>query len=454
MGYADHRPWRVTVRRAQESRIWAELRKEHIGRALPPDPFVVSEDVELDLTRPCTVVGGRNGSGKSRLLRSIAEQRKDEAVYLDLHHLCEQALMVLREQTSLADMKDELGSLELSDERRADVARIVGRDYEAVDWYAIELGPEDPKAVQRFCWDGDEPLMPYFTATYAGLDYDALEMGLGEFSVHFLFWILEQYRDRSGLLLLLDEPDAYLAPVGVSRLLDRLLAICKARRWRMLISTHSEEMIASAIEHQSFMLLRRSSGGESEGVHSEDDDSIADTLLARPSIRRVLYVEDESAMYLARALLDHADLRLSRTISIVWTKGVGDLVVLRDRLPRPPRPDVRFAVVPDGDQRDEVSDAEVGGRWPLHFLPTEMDPDFLFRTLKAVPADLARALGVEPGALQRKLDDLEGEDDHDWVNQLGEAYGRPHVLTALASHWASLNPEDAKTFAQAVKDAI
>ena len=442
------------MRRAEESRIWAELRKEHIGRALPPVPFVVSEGVGLDLTRPCTVVGGRNGSGKSRLLRLIAEQRKDEAVYLDLHHLCEQALMVLREQSSLADMKDELGNLELSDERRADVARIVGRDYEAVDWYAIELGPEDPSAVDRFCWDGDEPLMPYFTATYAGLDYDALAMGLGEFSVHFLFWILEQYRDRSDLLLLLDEPDAYLPPVGVSRLLDRLLAICKSRKWRMLISTHSEEMIASAIEHHSFMLLRRGSGGESEGTHSEVDDSIADTLLARPSTRQVLFVEDESAMYLARALLNHADPRLSRTISIVWTKGAGDLTVLRQRIPRSPTADVKFAIAPDGDQRNEMSDAEVTGRWPLHFLPTDKDPDFLFRTLKVLPGDLARAFGVDPEALQRKLDDLEGEDDHDWVNQLGEAYGRPHVLTALASHWASVNPEDAKTFAQAVKDAI
>ena len=57
------------------------------------------------------------------------------------------------------------------------------------------------------------------------------------------------------LVLLLDEPDAYLPPVGVQSLLARLLGVCLTRNWSVVISTHSEEMIALSMEHESFTLL-------------------------------------------------------------------------------------------------------------------------------------------------------------------------------------------------------
>lgn len=440
------------MRRAKEVLVWRELQREHANAT--PSPFAISTSKSIDLARPCTILGGRNGSGKSRLLKSIAASLGGDAVYLDLHHLCEQALTVLRSVKGLDEMKDELGVIGPDDRRLDDVRRIVGRDYESVDWYALDVGPEGEEIAAKFRWDGeedDDPLTPYFIVSYGGIEYNALDMGLGEFSVHFLLWILEQFKDRKNLTLLLDEPDAYLPPVGVERLLSRLLAICQKRGWRMVISTHSEEMIASAVDHGAFLLLRMGAGGTNDAFHSEVDPTIADTLLARPAIERILFIEDESAWYLCRALLDRGDRGLSKTTSLVWGDGNGYMTPLRTSLPRPQQSELSFAVVPDGDQRKTMSDAAIPDRWPLHFLPTDKDPDELFRDLRADPVGLANALQVEAAEFQRKLDDLEGEDAHDWVNLLGDSFGRAHVLTVLATRWADAHVAEAQAFAALVR---
>lgn len=365
--------------------------------------------------------------------------------------------MVLRTLHDVEEMKQELGRVGPDHSRIDDVRRVVGRDYDSVDWFALDIGPEDDEIAAKFRWggdDGDSPLTPYFTVEYAGIEYGALDMGLGEFSVHFLFWILEQFRHREQLTLLLDEPDAYLPPVGVARLLSRLLGVCQNRGWRMVISTHAEEMIATAVAHGAFVLLRLGSEGAPQAYHSKDDPLIADNLLTQPPVERVLFVEDESAWYLCRALLDRGDRSISRGTSIIWGEGNGYMTPLRSHLPRPPQSDLAFAVVPDGDQRQEMSSDPIDKRWPLHFLPSDEDPDELFRSLRLDPLGLANALGVDHAELCRRLDDLQGEDAHDWVNSLGNSYGRAHVLTVLATRWADTHPEEARAFVAMVRAGV
>jgi hypothetical protein len=368
-----------------------------------------------------------------------------------MHHLCEQALIVLRSIQDIDQVRDEAVELVLDSARLDDLKRVIGREYNEVAWFALDLEPSDEEVAARFRWSGDQSLIPYFTADYDGLQYGARDMGLGEFSVHFLFWILEQYRERTDLVLLLDEPDAFLPPIGVEGLLARLLKLCQQRGWRMIVSSHSEELISAAVGHDAFLLLRMGSGGESEAIHSQSDPGIADTLLARPPIERVLFVEDESAYYLARALLERGDRSLSRQTSLVWGNGWGYLAELPKQLPKPPSPEIRFAMVPDGDQRGNADFRQT--RWPTHFLPTDEDPDDLFKSLRLSPDELGNALLVDAVAFKLKLDQIQGEDAHDWVNLLGDEYGRPHVLTVLAAQWVAGHSADADAFAAHVMAA-
>ncbi|MGB0970217.1 MAG: hypothetical protein ACPGVG_04550 [Mycobacterium sp.] len=438
------------MRRSKFEHSWKALKRANANMA--PDVRVLPDGISVDLSQPCLVFGGRNGAGKTRVLRSITALDGVSGILIDLYHLAEQALIILRSRVDFDGMTEEYTPLSLDDDMTSAVSQIVGRNYDKVEWYSFEVEPSDPEVARRFCWSGEQSLIPYFKVSRQGLEYTSRDMGLGEFCVHFLFWILEQYREEKGLTLLLDEPDAYLPSVGVSTLLQHILRICLSRTWKVVVTTHSEEMIRQAREHSAFMLLRFT-GSQLQAIHCKDDPSAGNTLLASPPIQLVLYCEDESAYSLTRALLELADHGLSRATSIVWGDGVGYLVTLRRSMPRPPNFDVAFALVFDGDQRINV-DRSDSRQWPAVFLPADDDPDALFKSLADQLDELADALGAPSDQLAEVLDELEGEDQHDWVNRLGERYGRQHVLIRVADLWARQHPREAGAFVEEIKAGL
>ena len=438
------------MRRVVEREVWSALRKSNHSENSHIATF---GSIALDLGAPCVVLGGRNGAGKTRVLRSVAEHLGDGGLFLDLHSLCEQALAILRSRDDFEEMLEEFDVLGPDMDRSEDVCRVIGRDYELVEWYALEVESSDENVSRKFSWNGEQPLLPYFKATHNGVCYSSGEMGLGEFSVHLLFWVLEQYRGSEGLTVILDEPDAYLPPIGASSLLFRLLNLCLTRGWRLIVSTHSSEIIAEALEEQAFVYLRAIEDGGIEATHCVDDPAAADGLLSRPPVRHVFYVEDESAWMLTRVLLESFDRRLSRSVAVVWGNGSGYMVDLRKKLPKPRRPEVKFAYVFDGDKRKEVGPSK-SGQWPTLFLPTDGDPDDLYRSTAALASDLAGELNVPVAELQRFFDQREGEDSHDWVNDLAAEYGRQLVLRKLAEVWVRRNNAAAQEFLTALKSIV
>jgi hypothetical protein len=472
------------VRRAAEKRAWSELKKRH--KSLASDPLPLAAGTSVELGTACLVLGGRNGAGKSRVLRQAASVLGESAVFIDLHHLVEQALTLLRSRADLDEMANEAGVAGPDLNRLGDVQKIVGREYDEIEWFALELVPDDEVIAARFRWslagssnagksqpkgaaegetngqeDQDEeaeepdtgtPLVPYFRASYRGHSYSALEMGLGEFSVHFLFWILEQYRDESQLVLLLDEPDAYLPPVGVQALLTRILKLCDERRWRVLVTSHSEELIQLAVENEAFTLLRTNDSGLTIAEHSAQDSRIAERLVPHPTIDALLFVEDESAHALTAAVLQRVDRGLARRVAITWGNGHGYLRELVKHVPAPPKPEMKFAFVFDGDQRSAPPDEPEIRHWPAVYLPTEQDPDELFRDLRSSPDELSARLGTDREHLERVLESLEGSDAHDWVNDLGDEFGRPLTLHVLSTLWVEQNAGEAEAFVQALRE--
>jgi hypothetical protein len=167
-----------------------------------------------------------------------------------------------------------------------------------------------------------------------------------------------------------------------------------------------------------------------------------------------LYVEDESAYHLARALIASMDAKTARSISIVWGNGFGYMLTLRAHLPVPQRPEIKYALLFDGDQQDneDIPPSWVS-HWPALFLPTDGDPDSLFMTLSGNPQELATRLGRSPAEVSRVIAMLEGKDAHDWVNELGDQFDRALVLPALASLWVDQNEELKLAFQSAVLGA-
>jgi hypothetical protein len=442
------------MREVEEREIWGKLAKKF--QSLPAENVTVGE-VTFDLSAPCTVVGGRNGTGKSRVLRELSLVLGERSLFIDLYALCEQALSVLRSRADIDDLKDEVEQMPMDQARFEDLERIVGRKYERIGWYGLDVVPGDDAIAERFTWGSDQPIVPYFEARYRGVDYSSATMGLGELSAHLLFWILQQYDQTEELVVLLDEPDAYLPPVAASALLARILKLLegKKRGWRVVLTTHSADIISSALEQDAFTLLSVNQSGLTTATHSTDDPLVANVLLSRPPIQTVMFVEDESAYHLARALVGRLDPQIALSVSIVWGKGFGYMVGLRDHLPRSPRAEIKYALAFDGDQRenDDVA-VEHEHHWPTLFLPTSSDPDTLFTSVATSIGALSARLGRSPKELERVIASLEGEDAHDWVNKLGEHFDRSLVLHALADLWVEQNPDAAVEFQEDMLNSL
>lgn len=437
------------VREAEERAAWKKL--AHAAARRGDRRVPTSIGIELDLARGCIVIAGRNGAGKSQLLSAAKDALGDKAILIQLHQLCELVRRVHASRTDIADMEAEGGSLPLAPDIVDHVKRIVGREYETIEWYTLELSATDGDA-GGFTWSSDQSLVPHFRARYRGVDYSTLDMGLGELSVHILFWILEQYRDESGMTLLLDEPDAFLPPIGSARILARLQDLCRSREWDLIVSTHSEEMIQAACENDGLLVLRRSQSAACEGVSSwEHGSGIALELLSAPAIDLVLFCEDESGAALARSLLHHAG--ADRRATVVWKDGQGYLTALSRHLPRYERMEVKFGLVFDGDQRNRDGRGALSAGWQTIFLPTSSDPDTLFKGLASDPAALAARLQVPETTLVSWLDALEGADPHDWVNGLCDRSVRVAVLESLADLWVADHPDETAAFNAAVQSS-
>lgn len=161
------------MREAEERVIWKKLISDF---RLDPLTASLNDESDLHLDAPCTILGGLNGSGKSRILLELESAAGSDALHIDLPHLCEQIKTILRSRPDADETTGEVSSGGPSDDRVDDVQRILRRSYSSVEWFSLEIEPTDPVVAARLKWSGDQPAIPYFRATHRGLTYSSLDM--------------------------------------------------------------------------------------------------------------------------------------------------------------------------------------------------------------------------------------------------------------------------------------
>jgi predicted ATPase len=438
-----------SIRVARERDYWKKLD----GKWRLRDPIVLSDGVTppLNISSGTSILGGLNGAGKSRVLRSIHANLGQSAVLLRTSEAVEQTLLALRSIEELSQLAEETGSVLLSGDRRSDAERIVGREYQDLDWYSLELEELQEGIDPVFVDDDGAIFVPHFRATYGNVSYSSLEMGLGEFSTHLLLWILEQRRDVKGLTVILDEPDAFLPPSAALRMIARLQGMAIERDWRLIIASHSEALISEAARRGNFIRLYPS-GGEIKSItigSAVEEPEVLVDLLPPPSPRVVAFCEDELAALFFEELIGRGTTRSASFFDTVWKDGHGYIRSLDGALPAPhDRQRIKFVLVLDGDQR---AGGPLSGGWPCVFLPGESDPADLLFSLRSSPSEISEAFKRSVDDVRRILVSLEGFEAHDWVAGLCERAGNPEESKRqLIRKWIELNGSAAQDFSAAI----
>lgn len=421
------------VRRAEARLLWDALGR--VSRPELPRSVALEDGLgllpdQVELRTPVTILAGLNGVGKSRLLRLLEEALGGSARLISLHDLCGWIRQVVEKRPDLTDVTEEASPLDLDRDTEDAVRAIVRRDYDEILWYAPEFSESPFESIV-----GDT-VAPYFLVSDGEARYGMDEMGLGELAAHVLLWVLYYLRDQGGVVLLLDEPDAFFPPSSRESLIDYLGVMAVRRNYTFVITTHSRELIDRGLTHDE-VLSYIERGPEGIRFLTERPivrEIVRTSLYPENDLRVVGWVEDEAGLSLARALLEAIDRSLLARTKLYWVRGEGNLRGIRSKFIKPSvrRGELEFMFLADGDQEPEDPDPS---RWPALTLPGGDSPDGLFkRHAMSNHERLADLLGLSVPVVTSIVQSNAGQDPHDLTEALLEAspLARQQGLHALA----------------------
>lgn len=407
---------------------WSAIQKRHYP-GLPRTVALGDGDEagivdHVNLECGVTILGGLNGTSKTRTLRAMASSMEtDGALLVQAASLVAWIRAFLADRADAADFGEELAWHELDSNELRVAQSLVCRDYSTVEWASIEFDDSPFEAIVGVAE------FPLFRARYGEIEYETESMGDGELACLILLWVLWMLEpEGNDGPLLLDEPDALLSGPSRSRLIDHLVAL-SAETGRVVIATsHSAELLLPASRVDGSLRLLISTAGALRCV--DDPGScrdLVDQMFAGGSVGSVVFfVEDEAASHFLLELLRALDLRLFLRSSVFWLRGHGDVQRAVGDIPMPAgfQGPVLFVGLVDGDASHLT--AATDAAWPILALPGEAPPEDVLRThIQSVVGELAARASISVDRCSALLAQVEGAELHGWLNGLVAGLGLP-----------------------------
>ncbi|MEO3928643.1 hypothetical protein ABGB07_33000 [Micromonosporaceae bacterium B7E4] len=287
---------------------------------------------------------------------------------------------------------------------------IVGRRYESVQVRTIlvDTQDEDDWYAQR----------PFVTAISEGRVADSGTLSLGELWVHQVFW--DQARLDPGCLLLLDEPESFLALRGHRPFIDEVARRSLDRKLQLVVASHSPQVL-SRFPVSNIRLCVRGPGGKIRVLEPESLAQVHQAVGMEAPLTALVLVEDALAAAVLSGIFGCLNVS-SAGIEIVQVGGKDNLIAGVRILSESQR--VRVLGVLDADQRPHI-----GRLSGLHALPGEVDPEReLFGFASRKHMTVAAALGRSGDALLAAMDGHEFLDHQYWPRYLARQLGLDQQL--------------------------
>ncbi|MER6064481.1 AAA family ATPase [Streptomyces sp. NPDC001792] len=303
---------------------------------------------------------------------------------------------------------------------------ILGITYDEVIYYPVDVSGAG--------WP-----FPYVRARKGEKWIDSFQMSYGELSVHILRSNIRDCPENS--LLLLDEPEAYIAPRGRAALLDEMATLARSFNRQIVITTHSAEFMQRIPLSCIRMCVRL---GESRAILKPSRPAdLRDTLGVDHPLRFFVVVEDEvAASALTLILTAHQFPFISET-EILQAGSWKDVTVTLKSLSSSNR--VRAVAVVDGDQKGALkSSSDLHG---VLFLPGFEPSEKVFVQYAARhPEELARRLGCPIQSISVYIAEMLGVDHHRWLTLLSKRTGHDwrYCLRAAFEIWHADSENEAE----------
>lgn len=307
-------------------------------------------------------------------------------------------LHVLRHDGCLSDLWEGVSPRKLAVSELEDVSALVGRTYDSVEFYEVNDY-------------GNHDVVPYFRATCNGETYGAEEMGLGELSLLFLYWMLG--RISCGAVLLMEEPETFIAPRSQRNLIDLVALETKEKKLFVVVTSHSG-LITERVPNSHIDFVSRR-GKEVTFLRSPPQHILADRLALAAPRSVMMLVEDEAGAMLAQALLEAGNSKFVAHCGIFVTGSDGEITSVL-KLVQPRHAMITIVGVYDGDQRKSLPR---GLDWPIMCLPGDVAPELLVKGfIQSNQVPLEDLFNRPKANIAAALSAVDGQNHHDWLTSL------------------------------------
>lgn len=447
----------MAMRLARSNDIWRDLFKK-VDRPIQQVTVFYKEtpdgpELQLSLSAPISLLCGENGVGKSRAMRAfhqalggelngsdfrprigpvapivnnthavlhrvleggkigdefevngakeLADYLKDPAgdcmiYWFDPTVQIPYLLHILRHDTSLSDLWEGVDPKRLKASEIEDISALVGRTYSSVEFFEIA----DYK---------EHEVVPYFRVTCNGSTYGAEEMGLGELSLMFFYWMLS--RIGFGAVLLLEEPETFVAPKSQRSMIDSVALAAHEKSLFVAVTSHSG-IITERVPNSHIDFVSRH-GKDVSFLRRPPRNILIDRLALAPPRSLILLVEDESAALFAKALLESGNSKYMSHCGIFIAGSDGEITTVLELIQ--PRNPLAVAIIGlfDGDKRKDLPKKL---NWPTMCLVGDLPPEQVAKQfLESKRDNLEQLLNRPKDRLLAAFGAVDGQNYHDWL---------------------------------------
>ncbi|MEQ5815117.1 AAA family ATPase [Marinobacter sp. NFXS11] len=420
----------------------------------------------LEFKSSINVLCGKNGLGKSTLLKGIAatlnsdlkvrfrrtesriqagklkasitdiegnnsvydfscDSNDAQVAYLDTSEACQIYLDAINSEKDLEGAVSQVGFGPLGNNDQKQIKRILGRDYTQIEYAELD----DIK---------DEEVIPYFRVTRRGVVYESPNMALGELSILYLCWLIN--REPRGTVFLIEEPENFLTPHAQRYVCDYLAFCCVSKGSWFLISTHSEHIVERVGLDNTQVLVEGDNSYPVVIKSPRHNYEYLQHLGLSPKKKGIILVEDTSARIAVNTAFQHFGSFIKHDYEVVKIGGTAAIHAILKNFPE--KSEFNVVGIYDGNEREnfKYDDAVV-----YSFLPTDLSPEEALKelVLKDTPA-AADHLRVRFEALRDALSVVEGDEPHDWLGNLSTLLGMdyPECLKGLCSQWVATEEQE------------
>lgn len=311
-------------------------------------------------------------------------------------------LDLLWKQENIEELIEQSEMIDFEEKDLNDIEYLVGKNYSTLSICEIEDFP-------------DVGVIPFFKATIDGISYDSLNMGMGEYCLIYIYWMLMNMNENT--VVLLEEPESFVSVRSQNNLMNIIAKYAVTKKSSFIISTHSP-FILERVQDTDIKVLSRV--GRMMVINPAQSKSAIHILGGEEKNKSIFLVEDDVAKNFVDVILQNNSPYLLRNNKTVVAGSASNIDKVMNASLWKYTSEFKCIGIYDDDQKDDILKKQYKFATCLPLkkdVETEMQ---MFCRQKTNIEKLASLLGVNYEIIIEQLARVAGEDHHDWLIKLSE----------------------------------